>query len=220
MISKTKKYFSFFGILIATVSRKNELHIVDSTTNKLYKTCKLQGDYMSGGMVISPKGDTAYVLQDNWGAVYGYDLNSCENTFIAKFSQESNVREMSIFSFTLSPDGKKLYTISNPTQMLNDRYKVMDLDFSLKKRIRPFITSFNSEKSAETAIAFKASFPAFFPTSFGPSIRISLPIAFPASLSASSIRASSAASLSFNLLLFFSFCNFFSRSDLFDSSTF
>lgn len=111
---------------LATVSRKNELHIVDTTTNKLYKTCKLQGSYMSGGMIISPKGDTAYILQDNWGAVYGYDLNSCENTFIAKFSQESNVREMSIFSFTLSPDGKKLYTISNPTQMLNDRYKVLD----------------------------------------------------------------------------------------------
>lgn len=110
---------------LATVSRKNELHIVDSTTNKVYKTCKLQGDYMSGGMVISPKGDTAYVLQDNWGAVYGYDLNSCENTFRAKFSYD-NVRAMSIFSFTLSPDGKKLYTISNPTQMLNDRYKVLD----------------------------------------------------------------------------------------------
>ena len=29
---------------LATVSRKNELHIVDSTTNKLYKTCKLQGE--------------------------------------------------------------------------------------------------------------------------------------------------------------------------------
>lgn len=56
---------------LATVSRKNELHIVDSTTNKVLKTCKLQGDYMSGGMMISPDGTKAYVLQDTWGAIYG-----------------------------------------------------------------------------------------------------------------------------------------------------
>ena len=110
---------------LATVSRKNELHIVDSTINKVFKTCKLQGDYMSGGMMISPDGTKAYVLQDTWGAIYGYDLNSCENFFRAKLSYD-NVRAMSIFSFTLSTDGKKLYTISNPTQMLNDRYKVLD----------------------------------------------------------------------------------------------
>lgn len=115
---------------LATVSRKNELHIIDSMTNKVFKTCKLQGDYMSGGIVLSPDGDKAYILQDNWGAVYGYDLNSCENTFKAKLSHD-NTREMSIFSFTLSPDGKKLYTISNPTQMLNDRYKVMEPIFRI-----------------------------------------------------------------------------------------
>lgn len=113
---------------LATVSRKNELHIIDGKTNELYKTCKLQGSYMSGGLVISPDGNKAYVLQDNWGAVYGYDMNSCENFFRAKLSYD-DVRAMSIFSFTLSPDGKKLYTISNPTQMLKDRYKVMDSVF-------------------------------------------------------------------------------------------
>ena len=132
---------------LATVSRKNELHIVDSTTNKVFKTCKLQGDYMSGGMVISPDGNKAYILQDNWGAVYGYDLNSCKNFFQAKLSHD-NVREMSIFSFALSTDGEKLYTISNPTKMLNDRYKVMN----------PIFRTFNTADGIEAKAidSFKA----------------------------------------------------------------
>lgn len=110
---------------LATVSRTNELHIIDGKTDKLYKTCKLKGNYMSGGLMVSPEGTKAYVLQDNWGAIYGYDMNTCENFFKAELSYD-NVRAMSIFSFTLSKDGKKLYTISNPTEMMKDRYKVLD----------------------------------------------------------------------------------------------
>jgi quinohemoprotein amine dehydrogenase beta subunit len=110
---------------LATVSKTNDLHIIDGKTEELYKSCKLKGSYISGGLIISPDGNTAFVLQNNWGAIYGYDMNTCENTFRAKLSYD-NVRAMSIFSFTLSKDGKKLYTISNPTEMLNDRYKVLD----------------------------------------------------------------------------------------------
>lgn len=132
---------------LATVSRTNELHIIDGKTDKLYKTCKLQGNYMSGGMIISPDGTKAYVLQDNWGAIYGYDMNSCENFFTAKLSYD-NVRAMSIFSFTLSKDGTKLYTISNPTEMLRDRYKVLD----------PVFKTFNTNDGLEAKAvdSFKA----------------------------------------------------------------
>lgn len=110
---------------LATVSRTNELQIVDGKTDKIYKSCKLKGDYKSGGLIISPDGTKAYVLQNNWQAVYGYDMNSCENFFSANFSTQ-DTRAMSIFSFTLSKDGKELYTISNPTKMLKDRYEVLD----------------------------------------------------------------------------------------------
>ena len=132
---------------LATISRKNVLHIIDGKTDKLYKTCKLQGDYMSGGIIISPEGTKAYVLQDNWGAVYGYDLNTCENFFKAKFSHD-NVRAMSLYSFTLSKDGKKLYTISNPTEMKIDRYKVLD----------PVFKTFNTDDGLEAKAinSFKA----------------------------------------------------------------
>lgn len=110
---------------IASIGRTNELYILDGKTDELYKSCKLKGAYMSGALVISPDGSKAYVLQDNWQAIYGYDMNTCENFFKAELSHE-NVRAMSIFSYTLSKDGKKLYTISNPTEMLTDRYKVLD----------------------------------------------------------------------------------------------
>ncbi|WP_044418163.1 quinohemoprotein amine dehydrogenase subunit beta [Halarcobacter anaerophilus] len=115
---------------LATVSRSHQLHIIDGKENRLVKSCNLKGTIGSGGLVISSDGTKAYVLQDNWQAVYGYDLNSCENIFSAKFSSE-NIRAMSIFSFALSNDGKQLYTISNPTKMLNDRYKVLDPVFKI-----------------------------------------------------------------------------------------
>jgi len=113
---------------LATVGRTNDLYIVDGKTDELYKSCKLKGSYKSGGLVISPDGNKAYVLQDNWQAIYGYDMNTCENFFRAKLSYD-NVRAMSIFSFTLSKDGEKLYTISNPTEIQTDRYKVLDPAF-------------------------------------------------------------------------------------------
>lgn len=115
---------------LAVVSKKNELHIVDSKTQKLYKTCKLAGEYSTAGLIMSPDGNTAYVLQDAWGAVYGYDMNTCQNTFSAKFYSE-NIKGRSVMSFNLSNDGKELYTISNPVKLLADRYEVMDPVFSI-----------------------------------------------------------------------------------------
>ncbi|MDC7250785.1 MAG: quinohemoprotein amine dehydrogenase subunit beta [Sphaerochaetaceae bacterium] len=132
---------------LATVSRANQLHIVDGKEDKLLKTCNLKGTIGSGGLIISPDGTKAYVLQDNWQVIYGYDLNSCENTFKAELSYD-NVRAMSIFSFNISLDGKQIYTISNPTEMLNDRYKVLD----------PVFKTFNTEDglNAKPVDKFKA----------------------------------------------------------------
>ncbi|WP_321312389.1 quinohemoprotein amine dehydrogenase subunit beta [Halarcobacter sp.] len=113
---------------IVSISKKNELHIVDGKTEKLYKTCKLKGTFSTAAMVVSPDGTKVYALQDAWQAIYGYDLNSCENFFSAKLSSDG-VRAPSIFSLALSNDGKKLYSISNPTKILKDRYQVMDSVF-------------------------------------------------------------------------------------------
>lgn len=115
---------------IAVVSKKNELHIVDSKTEKLYKTCKLAGEYSTAGLIVSPDGNTAYVLQDGWGAVYGYDMNSCENVFSAKFYSQ-DIKARSVMSFNLSNDGKELYTISNPVKLHMDSYEIMDPVFSI-----------------------------------------------------------------------------------------
>jgi len=115
---------------LAVVSKKNELHIVDSKTEKLYKTCNLEGEYSTGGLVLSPDGNIMYVLQDGWGAVYGYDMNTCKNVFSAKFYSD-NIKAISAMSFNVSNDGKELYTISNPVKKHSDSYEVMDPIFSI-----------------------------------------------------------------------------------------
>lgn len=132
---------------LATVGRANQLHIIDGKTEELYKSCDLKGSYMSGGLQISPDGNLAYILQDNWQAIYAYDMNTCENVFRAKLSYD-NVRAMSIFSFSLSKDGKKLYTISNPTKILSDKYEVLD----------PVFKTFNTSDglNAKVINSFKA----------------------------------------------------------------
>ena len=115
---------------LAVVSKKNELHIVDSKTQKLYKTCKLAGHYSTAGLIMSPDGNIAYVLQNAWGAVYGYDMNTCENVFSAKFYSDK-IKARSVMSFNVSNDGKELYTVSNPVKLHSDSYEVMDPVFSV-----------------------------------------------------------------------------------------
>lgn len=140
-IKKLKKNNEYAAI----VSRNNELTIVDTKTDSIYKTCKLKGQYGSGAMVISPDGDKAYILQNKFQSIYGYDLNSCENTFKADLSH-GNIRSVSIYSIAVSSDGKQVYTVSNPTEMLNDRYKVLE----------PVFSSFNVEDGldAKATVSF------------------------------------------------------------------
>jgi len=115
---------------LAIVGRTNTLHIIDSKEQKVIRSCNLKGTHGAGAMVVSPNGQEAYVLQDRMQAIYGYDLNTCENTFSTSLTQ-GNTRGIAIFSIAISKDGKELYTIYSPSQKSIDQYKILDPVFAV-----------------------------------------------------------------------------------------
>lgn len=115
---------------MVVVNRPNNLHIIDLGTEKLLRTCPLPGDSAPGTVVMSPDNTIAYVLAGRFGKIWGVELASCDLTFSADLSYE-NVRVKSIASLAVSPDGKEIYTIHNPVQIMNDHYRVLPSQFAV-----------------------------------------------------------------------------------------
>lgn len=109
---------------LLTVSRPNHLHVIDTETKQLVRSCEVPGTFGSGSIQPSPDGRTAYVLTNGAEDVYGFDITNCEITFSAKQSQNGE-RVKTFISLAISGDGKELYTVQNPTRKLNDRYEVL-----------------------------------------------------------------------------------------------
>ncbi|WP_428036935.1 quinohemoprotein amine dehydrogenase subunit beta [Amphritea sp.] len=109
---------------LLTVTRPNQLHVIDTETNKIVRSCDVPGIFGQGTVEPSPDGRIAYVGTNKWEDVAGFDITNCEMVFFAKQS-DNNVTVKSFVSLAVSRDGKELYTIQNPTRKLTDRYEVM-----------------------------------------------------------------------------------------------
>ncbi|OPX55126.1 quinohemoprotein amine dehydrogenase subunit beta [Oceanospirillum multiglobuliferum] len=109
---------------LLTVTRPNQLHVIDTETNKLLRSCDIPGSFGNGSIAISPDGRTAFVLSNKMEDVYGIDITNCETTFSALQSYD-NVQVKTFISMAISPDGKELYTIQNPVRKLRDRFETM-----------------------------------------------------------------------------------------------
>lgn len=109
----------------------NNLNLVDLATASVYKTCKLPDQFGPGLTQISPDRQTAYILNNRFGTIYGIELDSCKVTFRAQMSLAPDERAKSIMSFTISRDGKELYTVQNPTKILRDHYRVGEPRFAV-----------------------------------------------------------------------------------------
>ncbi|MDO6561874.1 quinohemoprotein amine dehydrogenase subunit beta [Amphritea sp. 1_MG-2023] len=109
---------------LLTVTRPNQLHVIDTETNKVIRSCDVPGIFGQGTVEPSPDGRIAYVGTNKWEDVVGFDITNCDIVFSAKQSY-SNVTVKSFVSLAVSRDGKELYTVQNPTRKLNDRYEVM-----------------------------------------------------------------------------------------------
>ena len=111
---------------MVTTNYPNNLHVIDLQTETLYKTCKLAEAFGPGTIQLSPDRKTAYVLNNHYADVYGVELDSCKQVFHASITQQPGEKARSMFAFTVSHDGKELYTVANPTLLLNDRYEVKE----------------------------------------------------------------------------------------------
>lgn len=109
--------------MIAT-NYPNNLHVLDLASDSLYKTCVIPDAYGPGTTQIGPDRKTAYVLSNRYGDLYGIDLDSCRTVFHARLAQHSGEKARALFSIALSPDGKEIYSVANPTLLMNDHYVV------------------------------------------------------------------------------------------------
>ncbi len=111
---------------LVTTNYPNNLHVLDLATDSLYKTCKMPDAFGPGTVQLSPDRKIAYVLNNHYADVYGVELDSCKQVFHASITQHPGEKARSMFAFTVSHDGKELYTVANPTLLLNDRYEVKE----------------------------------------------------------------------------------------------
>lgn len=103
----------------------NQIHVLDLKTDSLLKTCQVPGAYGPGVLQVAPDKQTVYMLTNHYEDVYGINVDDCSVKFHTSFS-EKNIRTKSLFSMALSPDGKELYVMHNPTKMNKDHYRVQD----------------------------------------------------------------------------------------------
>ncbi len=109
---------------LLTVTRPNQLHVIDTETNKIIRSCDVPGTFGNGGIATSPDGRIAYVMTNKWEDVYGFDITNCDIKFSLKQSY-GNVQVKSFISMAISADGKELYTVQNPVKKHSDRFETM-----------------------------------------------------------------------------------------------
>lgn len=108
---------------LLTVTRPGNLQVIDMSTNKVARTCRIPGNFGSGSMALSPDGKVAYVLSNGMSDVYGMNILNCDVTF--HVAQSTPTEQVKTFqSVAVSPDGKELYTIQNPVLRKSDRFVV------------------------------------------------------------------------------------------------
>lgn len=107
---------------LLTVTRPNQLHVIDTKTDKVARTCDVPGIFGNGG--IAAAGNIAYVMTNKWEDVYGFDINNCKIVFSMKQSSKGE-QVKSMISMTVSADGKELYTVQNPVKLHKDHFETL-----------------------------------------------------------------------------------------------
>ncbi len=108
---------------LLTVTRPNDLHVIDMETNKVVRSCDIPGSF-GGQIALSPDNRIAYILSNGMENVYGFNIESCDLVFSA-FQSSTNIKVKTFVSISVSSDGKELYTVQNPVKLLKDEFRVM-----------------------------------------------------------------------------------------------
>ncbi|WP_041656228.1 quinohemoprotein amine dehydrogenase subunit beta [Azoarcus sp. KH32C] len=110
---------------LLTVTRPNNLHIVDPEKREVIRTIVLPGDGIPGAISVPKDGKVAYVLTNRMESVVGVDLDTGKPVFRADFSTPQR-RVKGFFAVAVSEDGKELYAHQAPVQLGRSEYKVED----------------------------------------------------------------------------------------------
>ncbi|MGQ7246340.1 quinohemoprotein amine dehydrogenase subunit beta [Halomonas sp. V046] len=110
---------------LLTVTRPNDLQVIDMTSNELVRSCEIPGPFGSGIMSPAPDGRVVYILSNLWQDIIGIDIQSCEVTFHAAQSSPGETVK-SFQSVAVSADGTEVYTVQNPTQLKLDHFEVLE----------------------------------------------------------------------------------------------
>lgn len=111
---------------LAVAHYPNNLRVIDAETDTIYKSCDLPDTFGPGTVQISPDRSRAYILSNHYGTIYGIELDSCRVVFRADLSQRPDERGVGFFSIAVSPDGKTIYSIINPSRRMIDHYVVKE----------------------------------------------------------------------------------------------
>ncbi|MEY1662827.1 quinohemoprotein amine dehydrogenase subunit beta [Isoalcanivorax beigongshangi] len=109
---------------LAIANAPSNLTVIDVKTDKVFKECEMPDRFGPGTMFISPDKTRAYVLNNHFTTVYGVELDTCKTVFKADLNINPGERVRSMFSFTVSADGKEIYAVANPTKVNLDHYVV------------------------------------------------------------------------------------------------
>ncbi|OMH29055.1 quinohemoprotein amine dehydrogenase subunit beta [Motiliproteus sp. MSK22-1] len=118
---------------LLTVTRPNNLHVIDMESHHITRSCDIPGSF-GGQISLSPDNRTAYILSNGMENVYGLNIETCEQVFSA-IQSTADVKVKTFVSIAVSSDGAELYTVQNPVRRLKDEFKVMS----------PVLAVFNTE---------------------------------------------------------------------------
>lgn len=110
---------------LLTVTRPNQLHVVDVAARKVTRTIDLPGDGIPSGISVADDGKIAYVLTNRFESVVGVDLDTGAQVFRADMS-EGDLRVKSFMGVTVSHDGSRLYTYQIPTRIKRNEFESLD----------------------------------------------------------------------------------------------
>ncbi|MEH6470345.1 MAG: quinohemoprotein amine dehydrogenase subunit beta [Halopseudomonas sp.] len=108
---------------LLTVTRPNDLHVIDMETNKVVRSCDIPGSF-GGQISLSPDNRIAYILTNGMENVYGFNIETCDLVFSA-IQSSKDIKVKTFVSISVSSDGNELYTVQNPVKMLKDEFRVM-----------------------------------------------------------------------------------------------
>ncbi len=108
---------------LLTVTRPNQLQVIDMQTDTLVRRCDIPGTF-GGQIALSPDNRIAYILSNGMENVYGLNIQTCDLVFSA-FQSSEDIKVKTFVSISVSSDGKELYTVQNPVKLLKDEFQVM-----------------------------------------------------------------------------------------------